>query len=87
MVLWLDPPVLKALHAAFASASNPGLAHKEALIQVRRAFVGAHDMIEPRIYIIGMLFQRLRHQMLRNLRVVPNITIPLSRHRMTIYFA
>ena len=47
MVLWLDTPVLKALHAAFASASNPGLAHKEALIQVRRAFVGAHDMIQP----------------------------------------
>jgi len=47
LVLWLDPPVLRAIHKAFASSGNPGITHKEALIAVRRLFVGNDDPIQP----------------------------------------
>lgn len=47
LALWLDEPVLQALHKAFRSASNPGIAHKEALIAVRRLIVGPDDGIRP----------------------------------------
>jgi len=45
LVLWLDAAVLQAVHNAFKQASNPGISHKEALITVRRKFVGNDDPI------------------------------------------
>jgi hypothetical protein len=45
LALWLDEPILKAVHKAFQSAPNPGIAHKEALIEVRRLIVGKDDEI------------------------------------------
>jgi hypothetical protein len=47
LVLWLDAPVLQAVHEAFKSASNPGITHKKALIAVRRIYVGQNDPILP----------------------------------------
>ncbi len=47
LALWLDAPVLKAVHQAFASWENPGITHKTALIAVRRLFVGNDDPIQP----------------------------------------
>ena len=47
IALWLDAPVLKALNQAFASSDNPGNTHKDALIAVRRLFVGNDDPIQP----------------------------------------
>jgi hypothetical protein len=45
LALWLDAPVLQAVHEAFRSASNPGIAHKKALIAVRRIYVGNNDPV------------------------------------------
>jgi hypothetical protein len=47
LALWLDAPVLQAVHDALKSASNPGLFHKKALIAVRRLYVGSDDPIRP----------------------------------------
>jgi hypothetical protein len=47
LALWLDAPVLQAVHKAFESAAKPGITHKEALIAVRRAYVGGDDPILP----------------------------------------
>lgn len=47
LALWLDAEVLDAVHNAFASANNPGITHKEALIAVRKLFIGKEDPIRP----------------------------------------
>jgi len=47
IALWLDAPVLRAVHQAFASSDNPGITHKVALIAVRRLFVGKDAPIQP----------------------------------------
>lgn len=47
MSLWLDPSVLRAVHKTFNSYADVGLTHKEALIEVRRLFLGADDPIRP----------------------------------------
>jgi hypothetical protein len=45
LVFWLDAPILRAIHDAFRSASDPGLTHKKALIAVRRMYVGSDDPV------------------------------------------
>lgn len=47
LVFWLDAPILQAVHQAFASASNPGISHKQALIAVRQIYLGKDDPILP----------------------------------------
>jgi hypothetical protein len=43
LALWLDAPVLKALHAALANAANPREAYKKALIEARRSLLNKSD--------------------------------------------
>jgi hypothetical protein len=47
LVLWLDATVLQAVHKALKSSANPGIKHKEALISVRRIYIGENDPIRP----------------------------------------
>jgi hypothetical protein len=47
LALWLDAPVLRAVHQALASANNPGITHKAAMISVRRLFVDKDDPVQP----------------------------------------
>lgn len=46
LVLWLDAPVLNAVHIAFKSSTNPGITHKQALIAVRKLYVDENDGIK-----------------------------------------
>jgi hypothetical protein len=43
-VFWLDAPVLRAINRAF-TAAEPTMAYREALIAVRRLYLGAEDPI------------------------------------------
>jgi hypothetical protein len=47
LALWLDAPVLQAVHGAFKTAEHPGIEHKEALIAVRKIYLGKDDPIRP----------------------------------------
>ena len=47
LALWLDAPVLQAVHDAFKASAHPGIKHKEALIAVRRIYLGKDDPISP----------------------------------------
>jgi len=47
LALWLDAPVLQAVHEAFKASAHPGIKHKEALIAVRRIYLGKDDPILP----------------------------------------
>ena len=47
LALWLDAPVLQAVHNAFKSAAHPGIEHKKALIAVRRVYLGGNDPVRP----------------------------------------
>ena len=47
LALWLDAPILQAVHNAFKNAAHPGITHKEALIAVRKIYLGKDDPIRP----------------------------------------
>lgn len=47
LALWLDAPVLQAVHEAFKTGEYPGIEHKKALIAVRRIYLGKDDPIRP----------------------------------------
>jgi hypothetical protein len=47
LALWVDAPILRALHEALASPGNPGILHKKALIAVRKLYIGNDDPITP----------------------------------------
>jgi hypothetical protein len=44
-LLWVDAPVLRAIHEAFKGAGEPGTGHKHALIAARKLLVGRDDPI------------------------------------------
>jgi hypothetical protein len=45
LAMWLDAPILKVVNQAFTYTGTPGLAHKEALIAVRKLLFGEDDPI------------------------------------------
>jgi hypothetical protein len=47
LALWLDAPVLQAVHDAFKAAAHPVITHKKALIAVRKIYLGKDDPIRP----------------------------------------